>query len=486
MRQFQDNVIFSFCSTCSNRLEQFRQTFDANLKIILQHPESEWIILNLNSKDSLHDFMMKKLPFLPNRVIYARETGDRPWHMSIAKNMAHRLGSGKILISLDCDNFISNTLNLLLDPIARGCQAIHLGSQIHGDGTCGRIAIERQLFYSLGGYDESFYPVGYEDLDLLARARHSGASVEICPCAPNSAIINTLDESIRYCKLEKGMSWWDCAQGNMAKSEANILSRQLTVNRGKKWGRSEHDLDIYAGHQEGANRISNMFSILICCYGNYPQYSLRSVQSILTNCCNRNLFKIYVGCNECADSTTTPLRKLFDEGKIDFLIESKRNLNKSPMMRMLIDACDTPYMLWLDDDSHLLPGWDDPIQKFILEKGPFDVAGHVFYINNPSLEYLNFLRLRPWYKSIKLETEQIWFATGGLFLARLEFLRKYNFPDRVMAKNMDDVLLGELCQQRGGRLVDFGGNREIMDRIRISDGHRRGSFTNYSKQEDLK
>jgi hypothetical protein len=43
-----------------------------------------------------------------------------------------------------------------------------------------------------------------------------------------------------------------------------------------------------------------------------------------------------------------------------------------------------------------------------------------------------------------------------------------------MVKRADDVLLGELCQQQQGVLKDFGKRRAIMDRIRISDGHRRG------------
>ncbi len=232
-----------------------------------------------------------------------------------------------------------------------------------------------------------------------------------------------------------------------------------------------------------ATNPQKLFSVLICCYGDYPQYSLRAVESILSNCNSRHLFKIYVGCNQCSQAVVTPLRKLFDEERIDLLVESKRNLNKDPMMRILMDACETPYMLWMDDDSHVSPGWDDPIQQFIMEKDPFDVAGHVFYINERGPEYFQFLRLRPWYKSQDLEAKQVWFATGGLFLARLGFLRKHDFPDRVMAKNMDDILLGELCAQQDGRLVDFGGNREIMDRIRISDGRRRGS-TNYTRQED--
>jgi len=43
-----------------------------------------------------------------------------------------------------------------------------------------------------------------------------------------------------------------------------------------------------------------------------------------------------------------------------------------------------------------------------------------------------------------------------------------------MIKREDDVLLGDLICQQNGVLRDFDTDRELMDRIRISDGPRRG------------
>ena len=60
-----------------------------------------------------------------------------------------------------------------------------------------------------------------------------------------------------------------------------------------------------------------------------------------------------------------------------------------------------------------------------------------------------------------------------MFLARTEFLRRFDFPDRGMIKAMDDVALGELALQVGGRTVYFNG--ELLARTKISDGHRRGT-----------
>jgi hypothetical protein len=221
--------------------------------------------------------------------------------------------------------------------------------------------------------------------------------------------------------------------------------------------------------------INQKLSVLVGCYGNYPQYSIRAVESLLKNSSHRDNFNLYVGCNESSPEILHAFRKYLDIGSIDVLVENRENINKDPMMRVLLEFCRTPYALWLDDDSHVSPGWDNEILKFITDNHPFDVGGHVFYINRRSDEYREFLRTRPWYVSQELEQDPIWFATGGLFLARVEFLRQHNFPDRAMVKLADDVLMGELCQQQKAILKDFGGCRAIMDKIKISDGSRRGN-----------
>jgi hypothetical protein len=216
-------------------------------------------------------------------------------------------------------------------------------------------------------------------------------------------------------------------------------------------------------------------SVMVGCYGNYPHYSVRAVESLLKHCVSRDNFELFVGCNESGADVIQQFRKHLDLSNIDILVESRKNINKDPMMRVLLECCQTPYLLWLDDDSHVLPGWDGEILRYITENHPFDIAGHVFYINHRSEEYKTFLRKRPWYVSSEREQIPIWFATGGLFLASVEFLGRHSFPDHAMIKHADDVLLGDLCQQQLAILKDFGGCRAIMDRIKISDGNRRGS-----------
>lgn len=134
-------------------------------------------------------------------------------------------------MNLGFDNFIGNSLDLIRTLLVCDVKVIHLWSGIPGDGTCGRSVIARDVFYTLGGHDESFYPADHEDIDLLKRARKSGISVEHCPCVADSALKNTKEEGMRYYSLKKGMTWKECVRSNRQASDRNILVKRLTANR---------------------------------------------------------------------------------------------------------------------------------------------------------------------------------------------------------------------------------------------------------------
>jgi GT2 family glycosyltransferase len=150
------------------------------------------------------------------------------------------------------------------------------------------------------------------------------------------------------------------------------------------------------------------------------------------------------------------------------------------MMRLLIAMVKTPYILWLDDDSHFIdPHWPEAIGRFIEREHPFDVAGQsARWGPRRDLDplYMKFIRARPWWRTDMHQPpdlrEWVPFVVGGMFLARTAFLREHDFPDSGMVKAMDDVALGELIHQVGGRMVGLPG--DILNMMRISDGHRRG------------
>jgi hypothetical protein len=212
-------------------------------------------------------------------------------------------------------------------------------------------------------------------------------------------------------------------------------------------------------------------SIAIGCYGDFPQYSLRAVKSVINS-----QFPVHIAATMCCAETVSGLQELFITKQIDSLFLCNQNINKDPMMRLLIERSETEFILWLDDDSHFIdPGWVKLLQNFI-DSNDFDIAGHVHYIN-PDAEYKRFREARPWWVgddhfADPSHRDTSWFPTGGCFLAKLSYLRQYDFPDRLMVKKMDDILLGDLVSQSRGKLAHLP--HELLLTVKISDGNRRG------------
>ena len=94
------------------------------------------------------------------------------WEVSRAKNIAHDMASGEILVNVDADNFLSrdyidgvlNLFNKDMDIIIHG----------EGEGVGGRIAISKFNYLRLGGYDERFRSWGFDDVDFIYRAMNLG------------------------------------------------------------------------------------------------------------------------------------------------------------------------------------------------------------------------------------------------------------------------------------------------------------------------
>lgn len=213
------------------------------------------------------------------------------------------------------------------------------------------------------------------------------------------------------------------------------------------------------------------FEVLICCYGDYYSISQRCIDSILKYKTLDNL-KIHIGLSECADKTKNYFRNLLDHQHIDTLIESNININKDPMMRLLLDLVNTDYMVWFDDDSYVNSyGWDQKLQQQI-EHTKVDVLGfpHVVGYNDT---YKKFLYSRQWWNNkIRADSSNTChFPVGGLWAARCEYLRKYNYPDRNMIKKHGDMLVGDLLFQTDGTFATlYGWNDTFM----VNKAERRG------------
>lgn len=224
----------SFCTTCYNRQSQLEATFKYNAAIIAKNIECEWVVVDFGSKGAPFRTILEQLPKLTSRVRYFSEDSGRPWHLSRAKNVAHRLATGEILVSLDCDNFIGDSVAVVRQFLLAGISALHMWSGVPRDGTSGRIAVTREAFFSIGGYDEEFRPMGYQDLDFLARISASKRTVLHWPCGAGVAIPNLKSDSVVYCSPD-GENWEDYDRENRAISRSNIASGRLIANKRIGW-----------------------------------------------------------------------------------------------------------------------------------------------------------------------------------------------------------------------------------------------------------
>ncbi len=185
----------SYCITCKGRKHHVAQTLRANMDAEKNNPNVEFVLLDYDSRDGLSDYIRKEFAadIASHKLRYAKVEQAPYFQYAHAKNMAHRLATGDILVNLDADNFIApdsshwlvrqfqahpHSIATVLtrtfaDEVKQKVQK-RLGRYDVPDCASGRIALLHTDFNRLGGYNESFSAWGGEDTDIALRARDAG------------------------------------------------------------------------------------------------------------------------------------------------------------------------------------------------------------------------------------------------------------------------------------------------------------------------
>lgn len=229
----------SFCITCKNRFEQIKRTLPQNLfdNQIYKHL-IEFILVDFGSTDGLQNWVYEN--FIDDirsaylKYYYTKELDD--WHASIAKNTSHMLASNEIVTNLDCDNYTgANGGKFVIDKMTEhGIHKIifHQFSKNEDDGSYGRITLSKRNFLKIGGYDESFEPMGYQDVDLIIRSKAAGLKyIHVSDNLYNKTIPNTKKEGLLNVKTKS--NWIDMNFRNYQRSRKNILLGNLFANQDK-------------------------------------------------------------------------------------------------------------------------------------------------------------------------------------------------------------------------------------------------------------
>ncbi len=241
----------SFCQTCLGRLWQIQQTLPINLKHNLPLQDRvEFLVVDFGTP-GLYEWITQHFTWALKigYLRYLRTDKLSKWHASIAKNTSHYYARGEILTNLDCDNYTGKLGGLHVIKLFEkyGKQTIlHQWSGIHKDGTYGRISCHRDAFLKLGGYDESFLPMGYQDHDLIMRLRllygarsfinyaylsKLKSKYGVFPSLYSRAVENDKTDSMENTGYLKKIEWQQMNDINKHKSHENIIYGRYQVNR---------------------------------------------------------------------------------------------------------------------------------------------------------------------------------------------------------------------------------------------------------------
>jgi hypothetical protein len=232
---FDAPIRLSFCTTCMGRRHHLAQGYAQTIERALSYEHVEFVLLDYGSRDDLGAWVQRELGHWVNRGLLRYFRTDEPsvFHMAHAKNAAHRLARGEILVNLDADNsfeagFAEEVLGLFegegrviarFSPFRRGCM--------------GRVALRRADFFALGGYDESLRGWGYEDADLLRRALKLGLHEKHFNPRHALALQHSDEERLRF---TPGGNKRQQHRRNQVTSNANLSAGRFVANAGQSWG----------------------------------------------------------------------------------------------------------------------------------------------------------------------------------------------------------------------------------------------------------
>lgn len=228
-------MLISYCTTCCNRLWQLALTLPRNLRNLKD--EEELVLVDYGSKDDLKKYIkaskLCQSKINEGKLKYVEVLNVENYNSPKAKNIAHRFGTGEFLVNLDCDNYNEKIRDTLLNLEDKNT-IVHLWSKVACNGTYGKIAISKNNFYKLGGYDESFLPIAAQDWDLLCRAESMGI-IKLEIQLTNKFIFNSLEEKIKFTGCS---DWYECSRINSLISKKNIKENRLIANKESGWGKA--------------------------------------------------------------------------------------------------------------------------------------------------------------------------------------------------------------------------------------------------------
>jgi hypothetical protein len=231
----------SYCTTTMGRLHHLWLTLSCNLQHN-RYSDVEFLVLDYGSLDGVEEWIRQAFPaeLKSGLLQFYRISWPTSFHISHAKNCAHRLAHGEILANVDADTFVLPEYGQALREHLSGGSRNYVRLIRPGRGQFslyGRIALRREEFIRLGGYNENLQSYGFEDTNLMERGKLLGLT--------EVQLSHAYGACLEHSDAERTLHYTNKSTLNGRKSNLTIARAEMKngyySNACRAWGDLERD-----------------------------------------------------------------------------------------------------------------------------------------------------------------------------------------------------------------------------------------------------
>jgi len=167
----------TFFTVVMNRLHHLSMTLPLNLRDN-RAAGTDFLILDYGSTDGVAEYLLEKFPKeIESRRLQFQRVEAKYFDRCHSRNLAAHYASGDVLCNIDADNFTGQNFDLYLSAYFQVQENIFITGVGNVPGirdAFGKLAVRRQHFFAVQGYNETFKGYGYEDYDLVQRLEERG------------------------------------------------------------------------------------------------------------------------------------------------------------------------------------------------------------------------------------------------------------------------------------------------------------------------
>lgn len=232
----QERKQISYLMACMNRIEHIKEGLSYSLKNL--GPNAELVLLDYNSSDGLKEYILNNYQedLTQKKLIYLRTEEPKYFLHSHSRNVLALAARGPILCVLDADNCLMEgfSTHLIESFNKHGAQSIGI---CETNLPChGRMAIHRENWLKVRGFNEAMMGWGWEDNDFRVRALKIPLKAFTLDSNLMTKVIKHGSPERIQCLPPEFKSYSTTNEKNKQIHLAHMQRGVITVNEGKPWG----------------------------------------------------------------------------------------------------------------------------------------------------------------------------------------------------------------------------------------------------------